>query len=170
MKRVLVFFFTALLLSSISNAQNLGDRKGYQGNVELELGYVTGTNAFDAAVLTTHGYNTGSCWFFGAGTGLRVTPNHYALFSVPVFADVRYSFCNNQVRPFVDMKVGTEINLEELTAGLYISPSVGIMINRYAISIKYGFNSGATDLVQGPLYQRYDYNAHTISVGLAVAF
>lgn len=170
MQRVLICFLTVLLVCSLSHAQNFADRKGYQGNVELELGYVTGTNALDAAVLTTHGYNTGDGWFFGAGTGLRVTPNHYALFSVPVFADVRYGFCHGQVRPFVDMKVGTEINAEDLTAGLFVSPSFGVMINRYSVSIKYGFSNGVIDLAQGPMIQRYSYNTHTISVGLAVAF
>jgi hypothetical protein len=68
------------------------------------------------------------------------------------------------------MKVGTEINAEDLTAGLFVSPSFGVMINRYSVSIKYGFSNGVIDLAQGPMIQRYSYNTHTISVGLAVAF
>lgn len=169
MKRVLVLFVTALLVSSISHAQCLADRDGYQGNVELELGSIAGTKSLDVGVLTTHGYNTGSGWFFGAGAGLLVTPSHYAVISVPVFADVRYSFCNKQVCPFIDMKVGAEIDAEELTAGLFVSPSVGVMINRYSIALKYGFSNGRTNLIS-PGYKRYDYNTHAISVGIAVSF
>ena len=170
MKRALVFFLTTLLLSSVSHAQSLAGRKGYQGNVELELGYITGTNALDVAALTTHGYNTGDGWFFGAGTGLRLTPNHHALFSVPVFADARYCFCHGQVRPFIDMKVGTEVNAEELAAGLFVSPSVGVMISRYSIAVKYGFCTGQTDSMDGSGYVGYKYESHAISIGLAVNF
>ena len=144
MKRIILVVMAFVMAVSASYAQNFADKKGYQGNVELELGYVTGTNAFDSAILTTHGYSTGNGWFFGAGTGLRITPNHHAIVSIPFYADVRYLFCNGYVRPFVDMKLGTEMNVEEVTAGLYLSPSLGIMINRYSISLKYGYSNGYT--------------------------
>ena len=170
MKRIILVVMAFVMAVSASYAQNFADKKGYLGNVELELGYITGTNAFDSAILTTHGYSTGNGWFFGAGTGLRITPNHHAIVSIPFYADVRYSFCNGYVRPFVDMKLGTEMNVEEVTAGLYLSPSIGVMINRYSISLKYGYSNGYTSYMSSNKLVGYQYDTHAISVGLAVSF
>lgn len=68
------------------------------------------------------------------------------------------------------MKVGTEVNAEELTAGLFVSPSAGVMINRYSIAVKYGFCTGHTDFMDGSGYVGYKYMTHAISIGLAVNF
>lgn len=170
MKKLLLCFLLLLGVAVSVDAQEFAYKKGYVGNVELELGCITGTYGFDSGVLTTHGYGTGNGWFFGGGAGLFVTPNHHAVVSIPIYADVRYNFCKSAVSPFVDLKVGTVMNVEELTSGLYASPSVGVMINRFAISLKYGFYNGYSSYMAIKGLEETFYNTHALSVGLTIMF
>lgn len=170
MKKLLLCFLCLLGVAVSLDAEEFAYRKGYLGNVELDLGAITGTYGFHSGVLTTHGYNTGHGWFFGGGAGLFVTPNHHAIVSIPIYADVRYNFSKSSVSPFVDLKLGTVLNAEELTSGLYASPSFGVMIDRFAISLKYGFYNGYSSYMNGKGLREIFYNTHTLSVGMAIMF
>ena len=137
MKRFLLLFIGAVLLCIVASAQNENPlyEKGYYGNIELDVGSTFGFSAdapdrgLNAGILTSHGYSSGSGLYVGAGAGLIFNTEHYSYISVPVFADIKYSFVDNDFSPFVSCKIGTVIN-EELGAGVYCAQEdhLGIQI------------------------------------------
>lgn len=66
--------------------------------------------------------------------GISTESDILKTYSLPVFADVRYTLCNLKVKPYIDMKIGySELFEEEHDGGGYksggfIFPSAGISL------------------------------------------
>ncbi|MBR5250353.1 MAG: hypothetical protein IKV28_07215 [Bacteroidales bacterium] len=48
------------------------------------------------------GYNLNESWFFGGGAGIRFANGT----SIPIYADVRYSFSESRISPYIGMSIG----------------------------------------------------------------
>lgn len=117
-----------------SNFDGNGPATGYKGFIDL--GYTFGVGDFGEdriAFSTTHGYQVNPYIFAGIGAGINYYTSPDA-WSVPIFADVRGTFLNNSITPFIDLKIGYSILDAE---GFYLSPSIGCRIRNFNISVGY---------------------------------
>lgn len=95
--------------------KNIHYKQSYKGNVELSCG-VKDTWSF----LTSHGYSFGNGLYLGGGSGFSAEflPEYDSNPRVllPLFADLKYSFCNSVVSPFVGVRAGgyAHVNSEEV--------------------------------------------------------
>ncbi len=177
MKRFMLLLIGAFLLSFTATAQNENAlyKKGYYGNMELDMGSTFGFSAdapdkgLNAGILTSHGYSSGYGLYVGAGAGLIFNTEDYSYISVPVFADIKYSFIDNDFSPFVSCKIGTVIN-DELGAGVYCAPSLGVDMKRFSVFLKYDCGTGKTSWYSDMKLFTVDYTRHAFSVGLSYAF
>lgn len=175
MRRLLLSLVSIAMLCISTSAQNALYKSGYYGNIELDLGSTFGFSAdapdrgLNAGVLTSHGYSSGTGLYVGAGAGLIFNTEHYSYISVPVFADIKYSFVDNDFSPFVSCKIGTVIN-EELGAGVYCAPSVGVDMKRYSVFLKYDCGTGRSSWYSDSKLIKVDYTKHAFSAGVSYAF
>lgn len=177
MQRFLLLFIGVVLLSLTAVAQNENAlyEKGYYGNIELDMGSTFGFSAdvpdrgLNAGVLTSHGYSSGSGLYVGAGAGLIFNTEHYSFVSVPVFADVKYSFLDNDFSPFMSCKIGTVIN-DEFGAGVYCAPSAGVDMKRFSVFLKYDLGTGRTSWYSNMKLIEVEYTKHAFSAGVSYAF
>lgn len=119
-----------------------GPSVGYKGFVDL--GYTFGVGDFGEdriAFSTTHGYQINPYVFAGIGAGINYYTSPDA-WSLPIFADVRGTFLNNSITPFIDLKIGYSILDAE---GFYLAPSIGCRINRFNVSIGYELQKADLD-------------------------
>jgi len=68
-------------------------------------------------------------------------------YSLPVFANARYSFRTGEVKPFVELSAGGLYKFTDSVVGYMVMPSVGVSWSRLALSIgvnyhKCHYNSG----------------------------
>lgn len=177
MKRFLLLSIGAVLLCIVASAQNENPlyEKGYYGNVELDLGSIVGFKAdapdrgINAGVLTSHGYSSGYGLYVGAGAGLIFNTEHYSYISIPFFADVKYSFIDNDFSPFVSCKIGTVIN-DELRAGIYCAPSIGADMKRFSVFLKYDCGTGRSSWYSDMKLIEVEYTKHAFSAGVSYSF
>ena len=165
MKRMILCAAAALVAVAVS-AQSRGYENGYRGNVEVEVGTLL-DSYLNIGFLTSHGYGTSYGLYAGAGTGIFFSPEHYSYISVPVFVDVKYNFIDSVFSPFVRMRVGTMIGMDELYAGVYCSPSVGVDMGRVSVSFSYGYSNGRASLSGNHALL---YDRHTLDVGVGIWF
>ena len=172
MKFIKVIFISAVLmlssLSSLAQDRDLWYMSGYRWNIEIDAGS-TLSRTFAVSASTSHGYRTGNGMYFGAGAGITFNPNDYAYVTVPIFADWKYSFMNKDCSPYLAVKVGTELNLEDLTAGLMFKPSVGVDVGKFSMHFGYGFCNGKTSITAIG-YKEYKFTKHTFTVGASYWF
>ena len=175
MKRLVLIVLGVAMFSIATSAENLLYRGGYYGYIEGDFGSTVdiAVNAPDrginAGVLTSHGYSSGFGLYVGAGAGLIFNTEHYSYLSVPIFADVKYSFIDNDFSPFVSCKVGTVIN-DEFGAGVYCAPSVGVDMKRFSVFLKYDCGTGRSEWMSGYNLIKKEYTKHAVSVGIAYSF
>ena len=136
---------------------NVGYRTGYRANVEL---------AWDSSkhwsISTSHGFSFGNGVYVGGGAGFGAvlskmeqkamsdnTENNYqpenswnASYSVPLFADVKYSFMRSFATPFIDLRGGAIADITDSGASLFINPAIGVDIARFSIKVGYELQSG----------------------------
>lgn len=136
---------------------NVGYRRGYRANVEL---------AWDSSkhwsISTSHGFSFGNGLYVGGGAGFGAvlskmeqkaksdnTENIYqpknswdASYSVPLFADVKYSFMRSFATPFIDLRGGAIADITDSGASLFINPAIGVDIARFSIKVGYELQSG----------------------------
>ena len=165
MKRM-VMCIVAAMIAAVASAQERAFEEGYSGNVEIQVGTLL-DNYLNIGISTSYGYCTSYGLYAGIGTGIFYSPEHYSFLSVPVFADIKYSFMESAFSPFVRMRVGTMIDIDDLAAGVYCSPAVGFDIGKVSVSFSYGYNSGQTYLSAN---RALVYNRHTLDVGLGFWF
>ena len=139
---------------------------GYRVNVEVEAGS-TLSRFFIGSVLTSHGYNVGNGLYCGVGTGVTANPNEYGNFTIPVFADLKYSFMNKDFSPFVAIKMGTSFYVEDLTAGLMCRPSVGVDIRKCSLSMGYGRYTGTETSISVTSQISKEFTKHSLVVAAA---
>lgn len=140
---VLAFIVSSLSVSAKSRAGNLYYQDRYVGNVNFNIGGTIG-HRDELSLLTTHGWAFGNGLFFGGGTGI-LFPLEFGDrdrgISIPVFADTRYSVMDRNVSPFFELKFGIAYSMELGSTGLLASPSMGIDIGRWSVSVSYIFQA-----------------------------
>ena len=147
--KIIAVCITAILSGiNMSYAQDghrfLYGKPGYAGNISFAIGkdFIQGSTV---DLLTSHGYSFGNGLYLGMGTG--VTTNLYAadmggvdaLITIPLFADVKYSFMNKRVSPYIALKTGIGVLSGDVVFPpcLYVAPSIGVDIGRFSLGITY---------------------------------
>lgn len=134
--------------------RNYSLSKGYHGMVDFI--YSLGLKDYDFdrfEISSSHGYQFNPYIFVGGGLGLhfmreyftdgnRDTPlDHRDRFvDVPVFANARFTFIEQNITPFVDIKAGYFLTHH---GGLYLSASIGCRFatwNRHAVNLSIGYS------------------------------
>ena len=145
--------------------KNIHYEQSYKGNVELSCG-VKDTWSF----LSSHGYSFGNGLYLGGGSGFSAEflPEYDSNPRVllPLFADLKYSFCNSVVSPFVGVRAGgyAHVNSEEVEGvRVFVNPAVGLEIKRFSIIIGYEYQHNAWGFEQGN-------NKHRLRCGVAIMF
>lgn len=122
-------------------------KPSYMGMVDL--GYsidVRGMSAGRVEVSTSHGCLIMPYLYVGGGVGFQYYHSASA-FNIPIFADFRgYPIIGN-IKPFLNFRIGYSVGDMK---GLYLSPSIGVSINRLDISMGY--------TVQKVSVYSFDYN------------
>lgn len=155
LKIIAVGIATILLGINMSYAQDghrfLYGEPGYAGNISLAIGkdFIQGSTA---DLLTSHGYSFGNGLYLGMGTGLSVNfDGGEGIFTtVPIFADMKYSFMDKKISPYIALKVGVGMYTayDYLPLCLYLAPSVGIDIGRFSIGINYVYERNTARVVE----------------------
>lgn len=124
-----------------------GPEAGYKGFIEA--GYTFGVGDLGegrASILTSHGYQINPYIFAGVGSGVNYYTSAEA-WSIPIFADIRGTFLNNSITPYIDFKIGYSVLDVE---GFYLSPSLGCRFgfsNNTAFTIAIGYEMQKAEYV-----------------------
>lgn len=143
MKKILLLIALLLLSSSTASAiyfDDEGIQQGYRGFADFSytLGVGDwGKNHDRVGIMTSHGYQIAPQFFAGLGVGFNYYFNgHDEQSSLPVFAHFRSDILENEISPYVDLRVGyTFLDVK----GFYINPSVGC---RFELNDNLGLNVG----------------------------
>lgn len=159
MKKVMLL--CALVVLSCLSASAIyfdddGIPEGYRGFADFSytLGVGDwGKNHDRIGIMTSHGYQIAPQFFAGLGVGF----NYYfdgndELCSLPLFAHFRSDLINNEITPYVDLRVG--YSLIDVK-GVYINPSVGC---RFELSDDIGLNVGIGYTMQQSKFFIIDYD------------
>ena len=88
--------------------------------------------------------------YVGGGIGLYITPvemgGYKTRYQVPIFAEIKYSFLDRLVSPFVDLKAGGFYDYTLGGTGYVIRPSIGVDIWRFSISAGWDHNRFRWDI------------------------
>ena len=133
-----------------------GIPEGYRGFADFSytLGVGDwGKNHDRIGIMTSHGYQIAPQFFAGLGVGF----NYYfdgndELCSLPLFAHFRSDLINNEITPYVDLRVG--YSLIDVK-GVYINPSVGC---RFELSDDIGLNVGIGYTMQQSEFSIIDFD------------
>ena len=117
--------------------------KSYRADVEL-----TWQNPHTWGIATSHGYSFGNGLYVGGGAGFIAEFMNYKTkptFLLPLFADVKYSFFNKLVTPYVSVKVGgyadvTSTKVQGIRT--FANPAIGIDIHRFSFEVGYEYQLG----------------------------
>lgn len=142
-----------------------GPEKGYKGFIEA--GYSFGVGRYGEgrpSFYTSHGYQFNPYIFAGIGAGFNYFVDSKAV-GVPIFADGRITFFNNNITPFFDVKVGYSV---ADVKGFFLSPSLGYRFgfnNDTALLLSFGYEMQFAEYYA--IYFRYYYDTK-ICGGLAL--
>lgn len=143
MKKVMLFFALVLLGCSTASAIYFDDEgitQGYRGFADFSytLGVGDwGKNHDRVGIMTSHGCQIAPQFFAGLGVGFNYYFNgNDESCSLPVFAHFRSDILENEITPYVDLRVGYSF-LD--VKGFYINPSVGC---RFELNDNLGINVG----------------------------
>ena len=117
----------AFSLAASAQTKNHLYSKGYKADVQL--GYVFEGKVPTYSATTSHGYSFGNGLYLGAGTGLYLNTVDYGQgtrFMIPLFGEVKYSFLNRKVSPFVDLKAGMLGDCTSKGFGYMVTPTIGV--------------------------------------------
>lgn len=145
----------------------MNDITGYRGFVDI--GYTEGlrdSGANRLELTTSHGYQFNPYFFTGMGIGV-----HYYMSMwrddinvpfIPLFLDLRGNLMKGPIVPFVGMKLGYTLIIDDgiLGSGVYIAPSAGVkyvlseslalnMSLGYSMQIDEGSNIGGFSIKMG---------------------
>lgn len=156
MKKSLLFLFLMLISSSAANAFYFEDdfdgiQLGYRGFTDLS--YTFGVHhSFDrVGIITSHGYQFAPQLFAGAGVGFNYDYNNSNC-GLPVFAHFRCDILENEITPYVDLRVGYSfLDIK----GFYLNPSVGC---RFELNDNLGLNVGIGYSLQMMSYSSWYYH------------
>ena len=125
---------------------------GYRGFVDI--GLTTAGYGYDSRgeFSTSHGYQFDPYLYAGMGTGIHLYGDSRIL--VPIFADVRYTFMNRTVSPYVNLRTGYSFKLHgDIDGGYYLSPTGGLRImlrESFALNLAMGYSLQKIEI--GELY------------------
>ena len=141
---------------------NVSYNRGYRADVELSW-----ANKSVWSITSSHGFSFGNGLYVGGGAGFRAelsknniaianfaddvidseysyTPesNWNAVYLVPVFADIKYSFMKTLVAPFVSLKGGAIADITNKGIRTFANPAVGLDIARFSLMVGYEYQLG----------------------------
>lgn len=144
---MLAFMYSATSMSAQSHKSPMYE-KGYRADVQI--GPVIYSDYTLYTLSTSHGYSFGNGLYVGGGIGLYITPvemgGYKTRYQVPIFAEIKYSFLDRLVSPFVDLKAGGFYDYTLGGTGYVIRPSIGVDIWRFSISAGWDHNRFRWDI------------------------
>ena len=135
-------FFTtlALVLGVLSVDAQTKDYVDYERGYRADIAVSTSISE-QYTLSTSHGFSFGNGLYVGGGVGFTAETflnfedaPHYL---VPLFADVKYTFLNKRVSPFVSARVGGFFNTEYKMNRMLINPMVGINVRHFTVGLGY---------------------------------
>lgn len=140
MKKVIVSLVFVLLTFGQSKAIYFDDdstiEQGYRGFVEWDYSLGVGDAKYDRInISTSHSFQIAPQFFIGAGASFSYLYDA-EFYSVPLYAHLRSDILNNDITPFIDLKIGYSVGDVE---GVYLNPSVGC---RFALTENLGLSVG----------------------------
>jgi hypothetical protein len=135
------FFMTlALALGVLSVDAQTKDYVDYERGYHADIAVSTSISE-QYTISTSHGFSFGNGLYVGGGVGFTAETflnfedaPHYL---VPLFADVKYTFLNKRVSPFVSARVGGVFNTEYKMNRMLINPMVGINVRHFTVGLGY---------------------------------
>ena len=135
------FFVTlALALGVLSVDAQSKDYVDYERGYRADIAVSTSISE-QYTLSTSHGVSFGNGLYVGGGVGFTAETflnfedaPHYL---VPLFADVKYTFLNKRVSPFVSARVGGVFNTEYKMNRMLINPMVGINVRHFTVGLGY---------------------------------
>ena len=135
------FFMTlALALGVLSVDAQTKDYVDYERGYRADIAVSTSISE-QYTLSTSHGFSFGNGLYVGGGVGFTAETflnfedaPHYL---VPLFADVKYTFLNKRVSPFVSARVGGVFNTEYKMNRMLINPMVGINVRHFTVGLGY---------------------------------
>lgn len=156
MKRFTLCISTVLLVMLAGTANGYAQSRrsvmydrGYRADVQIGPVWY---DAVISTVSTSHGYSFGNGLYVGGGIGLYINPvdkgGYSTRYQIPVFAEIKYSFLDRTVSPFLDLKAGGFYDYTLGGTGYVIRPSIGVDIWRFSISAGWDHNRYRWDRVR----------------------
>lgn len=158
---------------------NSGLQSGYKGIVELGYQIGTGDYGMDRLKLNIiNGYQLNPYFSLGLGTGLRYYFDAEAAL-IPIFADFRANFMDNNVSPYLSIGVGYSFDATNSFEGVgfLLNPTIGVS---FKVSEKSAMNVGLGYEMQRMKFFYYDYdwysfdefteNSGAISINVGISF
>ena len=135
------FFMTlALALGVLSVDAQTKDYVDYERGYHADIAVSTSISE-QYTISTSHGFSFGNGLYVGGGVGFTAETflnfedaPHYL---VPLFADVKYTFLNKRVSPFVSARMGGVFNTEYKMNRMLINPMVGINVRHFTVGLGY---------------------------------
>ena len=130
----------ALTLGILSVDAQSKDYVDYERGYRADIAVSTSISE-QYTLSTSHGFSFGNGLYVGGGVGFTAETflnfedaPHYL---VPLFADVKYTFLNKRVSPFVSARVGGVFNTEYKMNRMLINPMVGINVRHFTVGLGY---------------------------------
>ena len=130
----------ALALGVLSVDAQTKDYVDYERGYRADIAVSTSISE-QYTLSTSHGFSFGNGLYVGGGVGFTAETflnfedaPHYL---VPLFADVKYTFLNKRVSPFVSARVGGVFNTEYKMNRMLINPMVGINVRHFTVGLGY---------------------------------
>ncbi len=162
MKKIFTIISAMLISAAALSAQNTEMyENGYRADIELSAAIA---NQF--VISSSHGYSFGDGLYIGggAGFGAEFTDDYSkATFIVPIFADLKYTFLDQKCSPFVGIRAGEIIDINNNGLRASLNPSVGVDIARFSIKAGYEFQYGVMGAGEGT-------QNHYAKIGVAFTF
>ena len=148
------FIATFALVATVMGMQAQSETRDF---VNYERGYradiaLSTSISEQYSITTSHGYSFGNGLYVGGGVGFTAETflnfedePHYL---VPLFADVKYTFLNKRVSPFVSARVGGIFNTEYRMNRMLINPMVGIDVRHFSIGLGYELQHNFKGLIE----------------------
>ena len=161
MKKLSIVFFFILAAFSQAKAIYFDDdatiEQGYRGFVEWDYTLGVGNASIDRiSISTSHGYQIAPQFFIGAGASFSYYYD-YEAYGIPLYVHMRSDLLNNEITPYIDLKVGYSIGDSE---GIYLNPSIGCrfsLTENLGLSVGVGYTFNKVDIYK-IAYKDYDFN------------
>ena len=141
---------------------NPGYKRGYRADIELSSALI-----HQSGITSSHGFSYGNGLYIGggAGFGAEFVPDFNAVptYTIPVFADIKYSFLKTMTSPFVSLKAGGVVDITNTGIRAFANPSIGVDIARFSIKAGYEYQLGVWKHLNGK-------HIHKVKIGVAYTF